>query len=76
MSMEFPEYWKDAWIEMDFPETAHDVERIVRDAFRAGLLHAAEQDREAGDEREFNNPNAGIFYISAAMHRQAAEKLK
>ena len=37
--MELEEYWKETW--MDFLETAHDVKRIARGAYRAGLLHAA-----------------------------------
>ena len=80
--MEFEEYWKETWLDMDFPETAHDVERIVRSAYRAGLLHAVEQAREESgkyDGKYATGPqieSSLTFLKSAAMHEQAANDLK
>ena len=80
--MEFEKYWKETWLKMDFPETAHDVERIVRSAYRAGLLCAAEQDREESGKYDGKYATRSqIEYSlsllrSAAMHEQAANDLK
>jgi len=80
--MDFAEYWKETWLKMDFPETAHDVERIVRSAYRAGLLHAAEQDKEESGKYDgkyatgHQIKSSLTFLKSAAMHKQAANDLK
>ena len=77
--MDFAEYWKETWLKMDFPETAHDVERIVRSAYRAGLLHAAEQDRNKSMKNYPPSQRtiaAYCFDDSAEAHEQAANDLK
>ena len=75
--MEFGDYWKEAWLEMDFPETAHDVERIVRAAYRAGLLHAAEQDDGiAKQNKDLPMTCPRAYEYSAICHREAASDLK
>ena len=78
--MEFEEYWKETW--MDFLETAHDVKRIARGAYRAGLLHAAEQDREESGKYDGKYATSSqiesslTLLKSASSHEQAANDLK
>ena len=80
--MDFAEYWKETWLDLDFPETAHDVERIVRSAYRAGLLHAAKQDREESGKYDGKYATGSqiesslTLLKSAKSHEQAANDLK
>ena len=79
--MSFDEWWKLKWVAIDFPDSKEELEEVVKAAYRAGLLHAAEQDEKEKDKHGFGSDehDGGVyqgFEDSAAMHRQAASEVK
>lgn len=72
--MEFKEYWKDKMIGFN-PSLEHALKVVAIDAYRAGLLHAAEQDEEHGIHAGLKEYKFALNK-SAIEHRKAAEKLK
>ena len=73
--MSFEEWWKLKWIAIDFPDSKDELEELIKSAYRAGLLHAAEQDlTQAGIGDDLGQEHT--FETSAAMHRQAASEVK
>jgi hypothetical protein len=71
--MEFEEHWKHKWIELDFPENGDQLRSIYLEGYRAGLLHAAKQDREMAMGMDVTKYAAAYAY-SAAMHEETAIK--
>ena len=69
--MSFEEWWDKEGRQvsrMIGPLTAED---FAKACYRAGLLHAAEE-----DENQFKKTTLGVLLESATMHRQAASEVK
>jgi hypothetical protein len=75
--MGFEEYWKNKCLGLS-PSLEFAMKVIAKDAWRGGLLHAAEQDKKLADnaaDNEWYESNIA-FSGSAKAHEQAAHELK
>jgi hypothetical protein len=79
--MGFEEIWKEFSTHKGVEMVDHlidrtDAEKIWDVAYRAGLLHAAEQDKKTANEFDMSESTSFAYKNSAAMHEQVAEELK
>jgi hypothetical protein len=76
--MGFEEWWEKEWTPTSQPAVFDlAMKEIAAKAYRAGLLHAAEQDEKVATQHEqIEAGNSSILRYSAIIHREAAEELK